>query len=100
MYYYHKIFGKEKASRSTESTEVPYAETLNLAHITLPSIDEDFPKVPPQARYTEYSTVTPLTTTRHTKRDEYERYENIGDIESAIPAPWNLRKTVMGKDAE
>ena len=88
-YYYQKIFGKEKASRSTESTEPPYIETLNLTRVTLQSVDRDVPNIPPQARRVDYSTMAPRTTTRHTKRDEYEGHENIGDIESAIPAPWN-----------
>ena len=87
-YYYHKFLGKEKASSSTESTEAPHIETLNLTRITLPSIDGDLPKVPLQARHTEYSSVAPWTTTRHTKRDEYEGHETTGNIESAIPTPW------------
>ena len=73
---------------STESTEAPYIETLNLTRMTFPWVDKDVPKIPPQARHKEYATVAPRTTNLHTMRDEYERYGNIGDIESAIPAPW------------
>ena len=65
---------------STGSTEDPYIGTLN-------PVDSDVPKIPPQAHHKEYSTVAPRTTDRHTMRDEYEGYGNIGDIESAIPAP-------------